>query len=144
MWADTLGLPFRDVNADSALRILESQRDFFLSRTAFPDPHSQAAVKYKTNLFLINNNSASTSLDAGHPSMRLHPDALRQPWTLAILNTQSMQYGTIGFKNPTFGGWFWLSHACWMAHQMYPVFAHGYAQSGSNHHPAHARFRETV
>jgi hypothetical protein len=120
MWTDTLGLPFRDVDADSGLRILESQRDFFLSRTVFPDPHSQAADKFKTNLFLVKNNSASTSLDAGHPAMWLHPEALRQPWTLALLNANSMQFGTVGFKNHAFGGWFWPSHASWMAHQMYP------------------------
>jgi hypothetical protein len=120
MWTDTLGLPFGNANADSGLRELESQRSFFLTKTAFPDPYSQASVKYKTNLFLVKNNSASTNLDAGHPAMWLHPEALRQPWTLAILNANSMQFGTVGFKNTVFGGWFWPSHASWMAHQMYP------------------------
>ncbi len=124
LWTDTLGLPFSDRAADSGLAQLEGIRDFYLGKLGFHDPYAAAAIKYKTNLYLITTGWAFGGVDAGHPAMWLHPDAFRDPWALAHEYDHDLQFGAGGFTGNDFTGWFWESHANWMAHQYHPDDPH--------------------
>jgi hypothetical protein len=120
LWKDDLGVPFDAAAADSGLRELESMREFFLTKTRFPEYYSGAAEKYKTNILLSKDAWASGGGQNGHPFMSMHPEAFRDAWHLAASYVYSLQSGTGGFNGNPYVGWFNPGHANWMAHQYLP------------------------
>ena len=120
MWNDALAAPFTSAQADSNLKVLESLRDFFYTKTLFPNPYAQAETKYKTNVYILATGWSLGGGDAGHPALFVHPDVFRNKWAIAHEYASSLLFGTAGFRGNVFGGWLWKSHAEWMAHQLYP------------------------
>jgi Family of unknown function (DUF6055)/Bacterial Ig domain len=118
---------FTKEEAATALNFFERLFTWFTSAPVnWPEPFCDATVKHKVQIF-TNDNYPLTGSGAGERSQAMWVDAWRvkdgsanKGWSRVAMThefTHTMQYSTRGMRNTDFGGWFWESHAEFMAHQ---------------------------
>jgi Family of unknown function (DUF6055)/Bacterial Ig domain len=120
---------FSKEEAAAALKFFEGLFTWFTSAPInWPEPFCDSATKHKVQIF-TNEGYPLTGSGAGERSQAMWVDAwrvkegsLNRGWSrVAMVHefTHTMQFSTRGMRNTDFGGWFWESHAEFMAHQ-YP------------------------
>ncbi len=114
-------------DANTGLAELEKIWDFYITQSGFSKPYENATTKYKINLYILRPGDGwafGGVCIEGHPAMWLAAGAVKDKWALAHEFMHSLQNVSGGFRNSPYTGWFWESHANFMAHQMYPAEAH--------------------
>lgn len=106
-------------DAIAAGSYMERVWDTFLGPMAFPEPYCDTANKHKANI----NIDPTFGLNGGPTDVRdmgmwVGPLALKDGWGLAHEFTHALQGSSLGLRQSHFTGWFWESHANWMAHQV--------------------------
>jgi carbonic anhydrase/acetyltransferase-like protein (isoleucine patch superfamily) len=120
-WNDGDGVELSDADLRKGLETLERIRTFYLNTVGFSEPYEGDAVKYKASINISNKGWATGSgTGKKDPAMWLHFNAFKDDHALAHEFAHCLQYSTMGMRDSLCVGWFWESHAEWMAHQMFP------------------------
>lgn len=98
---------------------MERVWDTFMGPLAFPEPYCDTPSKHKVNV----NVDPTFGLNGGPTGLRdmgmwIGPLALKDGWGLAHEFAHGLQGSSLGLRESYFTGWFWESHADWMAHQV--------------------------
>jgi hypothetical protein len=121
-WKD--GTTVKPTDLEAAKVKLEEIWQVFVVQNGFPEPFCDTAEKHKVNVSL--DPSFGFSGGGGgdrNMLMDIPSGAVNDFWGLAHEFTHALQYSTRGLRDSPYTGWFWESHANWMAHQM-PEFHH--------------------
>jgi hypothetical protein len=123
---------------------LENIFDVYTKTVGFPEPYCGATAKTKFNVYIDPSYGSTGSLDGeGIPSFWGEPNIVNRDEVLAHELAHAFQGGSGGLQDSPYTGWFWESHAEWMASQMpalrgkftgcaqnsvlYPHFVYGYS-----------------
>lgn len=120
-WNDRDNVPLSTAEVEAGLRVLEDIWDHFIGPVGFEPPYHGEPQKYKVNVFLSDQGWASGAGTGDRdPAMWLHYLAFADTATLAHELAHSLQFATRGMRESPYVGWFWESHAEWMAHEYLP------------------------
>jgi hypothetical protein len=120
-WNDKDDVHVSPEQIDQGLKELEAIWSKYVDEIGFPAPYSGQSRRYKTDVVLSTKGFATGSGNGeGHPTLWLNYHALKEKWVLAHETAHTFQFGTFGMRDSPYVGWFWESHAEWMAHQMHP------------------------
>lgn len=120
-WNDGDGVDLSDGDLRKGLETLERIREFYIGTVGFPEPYAGDPVMYKASINISNRGWATGSgTGKKDPAMWLHFNAFKDSHALAHEFAHCLQHSTMGMRDSSYVGWFWESHAEWMAHQMFP------------------------
>lgn len=113
------GSTVTDEQARQAGEKLEHVWSTYMGKVGFAEPYCDTAQKFKANVHI----DASFGLTGGPTGERdmgmwIGPGALADLWGLAHEFAHALQGSTRGLRDSPYVGWFWESHANWMAHQL--------------------------
>jgi hypothetical protein len=107
--------------AQQGLETLEKIWKWFMEDAGWVEPYCDSATKYKVQIF-TNHGYGLYGSGYGErlPAMWVYPDAITKNINGMVHEfTHTMQFSTMGMRDSLYSGWFWESHAEFMAHQ-YP------------------------
>jgi Family of unknown function (DUF6055)/Ricin-type beta-trefoil lectin domain len=114
---------------------LEKIWTVYMGKVGWPEPYCDTADKKKVNVMLdptFGLNGAGTG--DRDPAFWINTGSGSDTWGLAHEFAHSLQFHTRGLRNTSTGGWFWESHAQYMARQFHPEVLHcGEALANSPH-----------
>lgn len=120
-WRNGDGVNIGQSTIDNALATLESVWRFYIDELKFPEPYADTAIKYKVSVNVSDQGYASgAGTGERDPEMWVHYDALGHVGTLAHEFAHTLQFTTRSMRDSQYVGWFWESHANWMAHLYNP------------------------
>ena len=140
-WPAAAAFTVPESEVNNALATLEEALDFYLERTGFPSPFPPGLKRTKISVYIVDKPIAHGSGLDGYPQMTLGVTRLRGRKTLAHELAHCLQYTSGGFRDSKWVGWFWESHANWMAHQFCPTAPCSWDQLINSPHLAYGTTR---
>ncbi|MFM2074071.1 MAG: hypothetical protein RJB34_376 [Pseudomonadota bacterium] len=104
---------------------LERIWSVYMGKVGWPEPYCDTADKKKVNVMLdpqYGLNGAGTG--DRDPAFWVNTGSGSDTWGLAHEFAHSLQFHTRGLRDTSTGGWFWESHAQYMARQFHPEVLH--------------------
>ncbi|MEY4505792.1 MAG: hypothetical protein RL297_370 [Pseudomonadota bacterium] len=104
---------------------LEAIWSLYRDKVGWPEPYCDTADKKKVNVFM-DPNWGLTGGGRGDrdPAFWVNTRSGTDTWGLAHEFAHALQFHTMGMRWTSTGGWFWESHAQYMARQFHPEVLH--------------------
>lgn len=104
---------------------LEAIWSTYMGKVGWPEPYCDTADKKKVNVFM-DPTWGLTGAGSGErdPAFWVNTRSGTDTWGLAHEFAHALQFHTKGIRHTSTGGWFWESHAQYMARQFHPQVLH--------------------